>query len=160
MTKINVIIQDKNWKKYIKNYSLYLNKKIKVLDTKINLFQKNNLVVTILLSGNQKIKYLNKYFRGKNKATDILSFPSYEGKQLEKILKNKNQIYLGDIIININKIKKDLSKHNFKITFDKLWIHGLIHLFGFSHKKDKDFIKMSKIEKKCFSHINHDTKNN
>ena len=41
----------------------------------------------------------------------------------------------------------------FKLEFDKLWIHGLIHLFGHDHKKKKDFVKMSKIEKDYFKYI-------
>ena len=38
--------------------------------------------------------------------------------------------------------------------FDRLWIHGLAHLLGYDHKKDSDFNKMRKVEKKFFSFIN------
>ena len=38
--------------------------------------------------------------------------------------------------------------------FNKLWIHGLTHLFGYDHKKDLDFLKMNKIEKKFISYLN------
>ena len=41
----------------------------------------------------------------------------------------------------------------FKLEFNKLWIHGLVHLFGYDHKKDKDFSKMIKIEKKFLSYL-------
>ena len=66
----------------------------------------------------------------------------------------EKEIYLGDIIINLNKIKKNNKKNDFKIDFDRLWIHGLIHLFGYDHKKDKDYKKMNKIEKKYFNIVN------
>ena len=59
-------------------------------------------------------------------------------------------MYLGDIIINLNKIEKK----NFKSEFDRLWIHGLVHLLGHDHKKEKDFLKMRKIERKYFDTIN------
>ena len=36
---------------------------------------------------------------------------------------------------------------------NKLWVHGLVHLFGYDHKKDKDFYKMRKMEKKLLSHL-------
>ena len=39
------------------------------------------------------------------------------------------------------------------LELNKLWIHGLIHLFGYDHKKDKEFNIMSKIEKKFLSYI-------
>ena len=54
---------------------------------------------------------------------------------------------LGDMIINLGKIKKHNDKESFNSAFNKLWIHGLLHLFGYDHKKNSDFYKMQKIEK-------------
>ena len=42
---------------------------------------------------------------------------------------------------------------NFKLEFDKLWIHGLIHLFGYDHKKKKDFSEMNQVEKDYLKYI-------
>ena len=42
---------------------------------------------------------------------------------------------------------------NFNLEFNKLWIHGLVHLFGYDHKKDKDFNKMTKVEKQFLSYL-------
>ena len=67
--------------------------------------------------------------------------------------KREKEIYLGDIIINLNKIKNKKILKSFEIEFDRLWIHGLIHLFGHDHKKEKDFNKMSKIEKDYFKYV-------
>ncbi len=58
-------------------------------------------------------------------------------------------------MINLNKIKNKSIQKNFKIEFDRLWIHGLVHLFGHDHKKDKDFKKMYIFEKKYFDLV-HD----
>ena len=66
----------------------------------------------------------------------------------------KKEIYLGDIIINLNKIKNKNIKTSFNEEFDRLWIHGLVHLFGYKHKKDKDFKKMNRIEEKYFNLVN------
>ena len=90
----------------------------------------------------------------KNYSTDVLSFPFYKKGELEKKLKNNKEIYLGDIIINLNKIKNKKNKSIFSFEFNKLWIHGLVHLFGYDHKKEKDFQKMVKIEKKFLSYLN------
>ena len=108
----------------------------------------------MLLSGEKQIKNLNKKFRKKNKPTDVLSFPFYTKKELHKKLINEKEIYLGDIIINFNEIKNKKKSKNFKIEFNNLWIHGLVHLFGYDHKKEKDYLVMKKIEKKYSSFIN------
>ena len=99
------------------------------------------------------MKILNKKFRKKNKSTDVLSFPFYGNKILNKKLKKENEIYLGDIIINLNKVNSKKNLKLFKLEFDKLWIHGLVHLFGHDHKKEKDFKKMNKIEKDYLLHL-------
>jgi probable rRNA maturation factor len=154
MIKINVITNDNKWLKYLKKPNFYLDKKIKKLNLKLKEFKKNHIFFTILLSGNKEIKDLNKKFRKKNKTTDILSFPYHTKVELNKKLKTEKEIYLGDIIINLYKIKDKNIKKNFRIEFDRLWIHGLMHLFGYVHKKNKDFEKMNKIEKKYFNLVN------
>ena len=73
---------------------------------------------------------------------------------LKRKLIREKEIYLGDIIINLNKIKNKKVLKNFKIEFDRLWIHGLLHLFGYDHIKEKDYLKMHQIEKKYFNLIN------
>ena len=154
MIKVNVITKNIKWHRYIKNPKNYLNRKIGRLNLKAKEFRANNFFCTLLLSGDKEIKLLNKKFRKKNKVTDVLSFPFQTKKDLRIKLKREKEIYLGDIIINLNKIKnKKLLKH-FKIEFDRLWIHGLVHLFGYDHKQDKNFLKMSQIEKKYFDSIN------
>ena len=154
MIKINVITNNTSWLNYIKSPNNYLDRKIKKLNIRDKKFLKKNLFCTLLLSGNKEIKFLNKKFRKKNKVTDVLSFPFQTKKDLDKKLKFEKEIYLGDIIINFNKIKNKKILKNFKAEFDRLWIHGLLHLFGYDHIRNKDFLKMSKIEKKYLDIIN------
>ncbi len=151
MIKINVIVKDKAWLKFIKNPKNYLKKKIKVIQ-KDNFLNKKNYLFSVLLSGTKEIKHLNKKFRKKNKTTDILSFPSQNKKDLEILSKSNLEIYLGDIIINFKKMNTS-SKKLFKKHFDILWIHGLVHLLGHDHKKDSNYKKMNTIEKKLLSKL-------
>ena len=83
-----------------------------------------------------------------------MSFPFYEKKDLKERLKKEKEIYLGDIILNLNKIKYKSDKKKFKLEVNKLWIHGLVHLFGYNHKTNKDYFVMQKLEKKFLSFIN------
>ena len=154
MIKVNVILNNIIWKKYLKNPHSFINKKIELLNKKNKLYKKNILVCSLLLSGTEEIKKLNKKFRKKNKSTDVLSFPFHEKNQLNNKIKKEKEIYLGDIIVNLSKIKNKNNKTKFQKELNKLWIHGLVHLFGHKHKKDQDFNTMHKIEKKYFEYIN------
>jgi probable rRNA maturation factor len=153
MIKINVVTKNISWFQFIKNPSNYIDRKIKKLNLKNKSNKKNIIFCTLLLSNNREIKNLNNKFRKKNKSTDVLSFPFYSEKNLKKKLKKEKELYLGDIIINLNKINCKKNINFFKSEFDKLWIHGLIHLFGHDHKKEKDFKKMNKIEKNYLEYI-------
>ena len=154
MIKINVITNNNKWNLFLKNPNSYIDRKINKYNVKDKKYQKKNIYCTLLLSRNKEIKNLNKKFRKKNKTTDVLSFPFHKKKELKLILSKDKEIYLGDIIVNLDKIKSQKNLQNFKIEFDQLWIHGLVHLLGYNHKKDKEYSEMSKIEKKFIELIN------
>ena len=154
MIKINVITNNSHWFRFIKNPNYYFDKKINKINFKNKQFKKNKFFCTLLLSDYKEIKKLNKKFRNKNKSTDVLSFPFHARSDLKKKIKKEKDIYLGDIIINFNKIKNKNIIKDFRLEFDRLWIHGLVHLLGHDHKTNKDFLLMNKIEKKFFDFIN------
>ena len=147
MIRVDVFIKNKNWKKKISNPQKYLNSKVKYLRNSISFLKNKKINFSIQLAGNKEIKLLNKKFRKKSKSTDVLSFPYNKLNTLKKL--KKKDIYLGDIILNYYKIKKK----NFKENFNKLWIHGFLHLVGHKHKKNNDYYKMNKLEKLIFSKI-------
>ena len=136
MIKANVILDNIKWQKHIKSPSNYIRKKFIKL-SKIKDF-KTNKEFSILLTDNKKMKYLNNKFRKKNKPTDVLSFPT------KNLIKNKR--YIGDIAISYEIINKRSKNSNFLNEFDKIWIHGYLHLIGYDHKSVKDFKQMNKKE--------------
>ena len=121
--------------------------------TKINKknknFQKKTFFCSLVLSGNNEIKRLNKKFRNKDKHTDVLSFPF--NKKQKKLKEN----YLGDIIISFNYMNKpkNLDNYEFKIKTIKIFIHGFLHLLGHDHQKSKEYKQMLNEEKKIFRSI-------
>ena len=60
---------------------------------------------------------------------------------------------MGDIIVNLGKIKNRKKLKKFKLEFDTLWIHGLMHLLGHDHLREKDFQKMTNVERKYLNLI-------
>ena len=137
MIKANVVLDNPAWKKKIKKPNSYIKKRLTIL-SKLSPFKNKIQEFTLFLTNSRKMKSLNNKFRKKNKATDVLSFPfNY------KTTKNS---YLGDMAISYEIINKRSVKSNFFIEFDKMWIHGYLHLLGYDHKKLKNFQKMNKKE--------------
>ena len=145
MINADVVVENKLWNKKIKNPGNYIKKKIKKI-SKFNSLRKKRFSLTILLTGNSKMKYLNKKFRNKNKTTDVLSFPNLGIVDLKK--RTNTKTYLGDIALSYEIINRRSKTSNFDLEFDKVWIHGYLHLLGYDHKKIKDYKVMKKIENK------------
>ena len=144
MIKADVVVENKLWKRKIKLPNIYIKKKIRKI-SQFYLTKKKQLLLTILLTGNSKMKYLNKKFRNKKKTTDVLSFPFCEKKE-RNVKNNLKSVYLGDIAINYKIINQRSKKSNFNYEFDKMWVHGYLHLLGFDHKNVKDYKVMKRIE--------------
>ena len=150
MIKVNVEINNTSWNKKIKSPKKYFNQKLKKISKIIKFFKNKNITFTILLTNSLNMEKLNKKFRKRNKPTDILSFPSFTPESL-KLVKNK-KIYIGDLAA-CYEIVNARSKKNFLEEFDRVWVHGLLHLIGYDHVKDKDFNKMEKMEKRILNSI-------
>ena len=152
MIKVNVEINNKSWHKKIKNPKKYFSKKLKKISKIVKFFNGKNITFTILLTNSLNMKKLNKKFRNQNKSTDVLSFPFLSSNNL-KFVKQK-KFYIGDIAISYEIINSRSKKNNFLLAFDKVWVHGFLHLAGYNHVKNKDYFKMNKIEKRILNSIN------
>ena len=148
MISINVFSEEKAWSKKIKNKKFFFKKVCQSFPKKYK-FTNKKISLSLLLSNNKYIKKLNKDFRNKNKATDILSFPLSEKKKIFK------QTYIGDIVISYDFIDKPKSQDSkvFKQKLIKIFIHGFLHLLGFDHIKNKDYLKMLKVEQQIYQSV-------
>jgi len=151
MIKVNVEIKSKSWHKKINNPKKYFSKKLKKISKIIRFFKGKNIIFTILLTNSRNMKKLNKKFRKRNNSTDVLSFPFFSSKNLQSV-KEKN-FYIGDIAISYEIINSRSKKNNFFLEFDKVWIHGLLHLVGYNHIRNKDYFRMDRIEKRILNLI-------
>ena len=148
MINVDVVSEHKVWSKKIKKIDIFFNTLVQAFPKKYR-FIKKKVSLTILLSNNKNIKKLNKNFRNKNKATDILSFPS------EKNFDIKKSPHIGDIVISYEFMNKPkaLSALEFKHKVAKIFIHGFLHLLGYDHIKLKDFKEMLVEEEKIYKMV-------
>ena len=144
MIKVEIVVDFPKWRTKIRNPNLYLKRKIKKLSS-IKSLKKKNFQFTLLLTNKTILKKLNKRFRKKNKETDVLSFP---------LKSHFNKNYKGDIAICYEIINLRSKKTNFNIEFDKMWIHGFLHLLGHNHVKLKDHKRMLRREQDILKRVN------
>lgn len=108
-----------------------------------------NFELTIRLVDIEESQQLNLQYRGKDKPTNVLSFPFEVPEGIELNL-------LGDLIICIDVMKKEANDQN-KVLFDHwahLVVHGCLHLVGFDHISDSDALEMETIEISILKKLN------
>ena len=148
MLKIEINVEYGEWRKSIPKFDLDIRQAIK--KTFKNVLKTSNpcYELSILLTSGKEIKKLNNQYRKLNKMTNVLAFPM-DNEPL------KNSKILGDIAISLEAIiveakEQKISRRKY---LSKMVIHGLLHLLGYDHINDNDFLVMNKIEKEVFRKI-------
>jgi probable rRNA maturation factor len=114
--------------------------------------QRRCFTLSIILTDDSNIKTLNKNYRGKNKPTNVLSFPQMNLKNFRRasldIFPPKSEIPLGDIVLAFQTIHRESKKQ--KKTLEShvihLIVHGTLHLLGYDHQTAKEADSMEKLE--------------
>jgi len=90
--------------------------------------------ITVALVSDARVRALNRRFRGKDRATDVLSFPADEPGAL------------GDVVIAAGVAARQAIKagHPVQAEFRVLALHGLLHLLGYDHEHDDG--RMARLE--------------
>ena len=146
--QINFFCKSNLWSRRMVKIREIAKKVIKIDDLK---FIRNNFyVLNLVFVDDKNIKEINKEYRKKNKTTDVLTFVNSI-----KNNKNINETYC-DIFFSAETIKKDAKKNiiNFYDHITHLMIHCFLHVNGYDHKKETDFIKMKNLEEKILMKFN------
>ena len=140
--QINFFCRSNHWAKRMSKIKEIAQRVIKI--DELN-FKKNKFYILNLVFVDDKyIKKINKEFRKKDKTTDVLTF-------VNSINNNRfvEETYC-DIFFSAETIKKDANKNivNFYEHITHLIIHCFLHINGYDHKRENDFIKMKNLEEK------------
>jgi len=120
-----------------------------------------HLELSILLSDDQNIHALNRQYRGKDKATNVLSFPSLSQDDIKNILATGaagQPVVLGDVIFALETIKAEAHGQGKKFSdhFCHLCLHGILHLLGYDHVEEAEAEAMEALEKKLLGKLSID----
>lgn len=109
--------------------------------TALRAISKEENTATIVFVSDAAIKELNRRFRGKNRATDVLSFRS-EAQPFEV----ETECQLGEVVISVQRATAQAKENGLSFTYEvkQLILHGLLHLCGHDHETDRG--QMNRLE--------------
>lgn len=132
---LSLVVADRRWYRLRRQLELQIGRAYKA----VGQFTKTkDFSVTVMLADDAQVKILNKQFRGKNKPTNVLSFPNLAGSFDGG----------GDMILAYETVAKE-AKQQGKIVLVHavhLVVHGFLHLLGYDHETDQDADKMEGLE--------------
>lgn len=137
----------KQYVKYKKVYKNILNCACKHLKIKASLY------LSVTLVDNDFIKNLNKTYRNIDKETDVISFAFLDDGDNFNLLYKSNDIVLGEIYISYQKAisQAEEYQHSLDRELRFLFVHGLLHLFGYDHQNENDEKIMFSLQEEILS---------
>lgn len=140
-----VIIDDANWNDCGIDWDSYIPQlSHAVLDE----FDWDQAVeVNIKLTNDAEVQILNRQYRGKDRPTNVLSFPAMMDEELQHLPDDFSPI-LGDIALAYETIQREASEQEktFQNHVSHLIVHGLLHLMGYDHETDSEAEEMEALE--------------
>lgn len=132
-----------------KNFLLWLNMANSYLIS-LGHTDQDNTELCLRLVDQSEIKNLNRDYRGKDKSTNVLSFP------FEKIAQIPEQNILGDIVLCRNVIETEATEQGKRVEahWAHMCIHGFLHLCGYDHIDQKEAQAMEALETKILAEMN------
>ena len=108
---------------------------------------------SLIIVGPRKIREINRDYRNIDSETDVISFAMLDDFEEEYVIEDR--VELGDIFINRNRVLSQAKEydHSIKREFIFLFVHGLLHLFGYDHMEKKDEKKMFALQKEILGSL-------
>lgn len=151
--EIDILIDEPQWSKArlgVKTmFPLVLETACKALPQKIGA----PIEVTVTLASDKQIKILNRDHRGKNKPTNVLSFPLWDDRS--EIPRGKDAVPVGDIIIAYETMAREAVEQGktLKAHTTHMLVHGFLHLLGYDHMNDTEAEEMEALEVKILKKL-------
>jgi probable rRNA maturation factor len=111
--------------------------------------------LSVRLAGDEEVQALNAHWRGKDKPTNVLSFPMAEPYELEQSDEEGPAIMLGDIILAHGVVEREAAEKGVSINqhATHLVVHGTLHLLGYDHVADADAAEMESREIRALARL-------
>ncbi len=115
----------------------------------------DNCEVSVTIVDNDEIHSINLKHRGIDRPTDVLSFPLIDFEK-ETLPDDGSKIYLGDIIISIEKAKEQAKEygHSLDREIGFLTAHSMLHLLGYDHMVEDEEKIMFKKQEEILNNLN------
>ena len=111
--------------------------------------------ISVTLTGDEQVRALNTEWRGKDKPTNVLSFPMADERDLTRANVDGPELLLGDIILAHGVCEAEAADKGVSVEqhATHLLVHGTLHLLGYDHHEDRDAADMEAREVRALARL-------
>jgi probable rRNA maturation factor len=111
--------------------------------------------ISVTLTGDDQVRGLNAKWRGKDKPTNVLSFPMADERDLSRANVAVSELLLGDIVLARGVCETEAAEKGVSVEqhATHLMVHGTLHLLGYDHHDDRDASDMEAREVRALKRL-------
>lgn len=113
--------------------------------------------ISVRLTADAEVRTLNAHYRGKDKPTNVLSFPMVQADLLATVTQNSDdgEVLLGDIVLAHGVCSAEAAERGIGVEdhLTHLVVHGTLHLLGYDHMTDDEGDAMEEIERAALADL-------
>jgi probable rRNA maturation factor len=112
--------------------------------------------LSVVLTGDARIRALNRHYRNTDEPTDVLSFAQRDGARFAATPASAR--HLGDVVISVETARRQAKEYGLRLQdeLSHLLVHGILHVLGYDHERRRDAARMRAREEAILGPLDHE----
>lgn len=156
LVDLTLVLHDARWRSLVPNTEQFarsvIMEALKAIPGRVPKPKKDRLPeIACLFTNDAEIRILNRQFRGKDKATNVLSFAADRSAPAP----DEQPVIIGDLILSVDTIQAEAGDQGktFANHTAHMLVHGILHLFEYDHEHDSEAEDMEKLEREVLGRL-------
>ncbi len=148
--EVEIVYHSDEWSK-LDNLEAGILNAVQATFSRVKLEEERPILVSLAFSDDAEVQRLNNTFRGKDKSTNVLSFPSGDDEWASQ----DGPLSIGDVILAYETVAREAEEQGLALKdhIYHLVIHGILHVLGFDHEEDEEAEIMEGLERKILASL-------
>ncbi len=152
---VDLEIQDPRWRQHVPELVSLCRRALEAAFASAAVELGRPVEVGVRLVDDAAIRPLNRTYRGRDRATDVLSFPILGPEELARLAEAGEPVLLGDIVVALETACRDAERLGRPLSghLAHLLIHGALHLLGYDHVEPREAEHMEALEERALMRL-------
>lgn len=152
---IDLGIEDPRWSERLENIEAFCRRCVTGALAEALPDRRGEVEISVTLASDARIRELNARYRGRDRPTNVLSFPALTAAELGPALAAPIPVLLGDILLAFETVREEAARQGktLEAHLGHLLVHGVLHLLGHDHQREREALVMEALERRILARL-------